>query len=278
MLHANDRCSVKPNEYIHGFSQEEQQRLIRQAEVLAPNVFDGWSISPGERVLELGCGVGAELKILHERWPDTHFTGVDLSPSHLACARDILQPALEGGRVTLVQADATDLPFKDASFDFVITIWMLEHTAAPDAVLAEALRVLRPGGRMIATEVDNDTFQFDPDVPPISAWWDLFNRFQAEQGGHPVVGRDLDEHMRAAGFRNVTSACFPNVSSHHEPARKETLLNYLEELLLSGEEQLRARGDIDEDATRELVEAFAQAQARADQQFQYLAYRVTGTA
>ena len=278
MLRATNRYPVMPNDYIHGFSQQEQQRLIRQAEVLAPNVFDGWSLAPGERVLELGCGVGAELKILHERWPDTHFTGVDLNPSHLACARELLDPVIEAGAIDLVQADATDLPFQAGSFDCVITIWMLEHATAPDAVLSEARRVVRPGGRMIATEVDNDTFQFEPDVPSIAAWWDLFNRFQAEQGGYPCIGRDLDKRMHGAGFRNVTCTCFPNVSSRHEPERKETLLNYLEELLLSGDEQLRARGDIDDGMKRALIEAFGKARIRDNQHFRYMAYRVTGTA
>ncbi len=58
-------------DYIHGFSEAEQQRLVRQAEVLAPNVFSAFDLSPHAEVLELGCGVGAELMLMRQRWPHT---------------------------------------------------------------------------------------------------------------------------------------------------------------------------------------------------------------
>lgn len=264
-------------DYIHGFSEQEQQRLARQAQVLAPNVFSGWDLSGYEHVLELGCGVGAELELMRERWPDTRFTGVDISPSHLDCAREVLSDQIRQGSISLVHADARDLPFDDGAVDCVVTIWMLEHASAPKQVLAEAHRVLRYGGKMIATEVDNDTFHFEPGVPAIANWWTIFNRFQAARGGHPTIGRHLGDMVQAAGFQQVTSERFPNVSSRHEPDRKEQLLDYLEELLLSGSDQLFDRGDIQVTTKQQLVDAFAAVRDCDDREFQYLAYRVEGT-
>ena len=55
--------------YIHGFSTREQQRLVRQARILAPAVFKNMDFSGAESVLEPGCAVGAELKELLQRWP-----------------------------------------------------------------------------------------------------------------------------------------------------------------------------------------------------------------
>ena len=56
--------------YIHGFSRDEQFRLVEQARVLAPNVFRDVDFSRAREVLEIGCGVGAQLKIMCERWPN----------------------------------------------------------------------------------------------------------------------------------------------------------------------------------------------------------------
>ena len=257
--------------YIHGFSLEEQRRLHRQADVLAPNVFHGLDFSEVDRLLELGCGVGAELRLLSERWPGLHLTGVDRSEVHLAAARD----SLRGRDIDLVQADATDLPFPDASFDRVITIWMLEHVADPAVVMKEALRVVKPDGLAIFTEVDNATFRFDPRVDAIADWWEHFSRWQQSAGGDPSVGPKLEAIARDLGCRDVRAEEFPNVSSRHEPGRRQILLKYLEELLLSGTDALRESGAVDDVEERNLRAAFAEVARDPSIEFQYLAVRMT---
>jgi trans-aconitate methyltransferase len=72
--------------YIHGFSEREQKRLVDQARTMADAVFGEFDFSSGERLLEIGCGVGAQLKMLHERWPHLQLSGVDRNPHMLAGA------------------------------------------------------------------------------------------------------------------------------------------------------------------------------------------------
>lgn len=258
-------------DYIHGFSADEQQRLVHQAEVLAPNVFHGLDFSSVDRLLELGCGVGAELKLLSDRWPGLHLTGVDRSERHLDAARTLL----EGRAIDLVQADATALPFPGASFDRVITIWMLEHVPDPAAVMREALRVLKPDGLAIFTEVDNATFRFEPRVDIIVEWWERFSRWQEAAGGDPYVGPKLEAIARELGCRDVCAEEFPNVSSRHEPGRRGILLRYLEELLLSGAEVMRESGAVTADDERRLGAAFDEVAGDPSIEFQYLAVRLT---
>jgi SAM-dependent methyltransferase len=96
---------------------------------------------PG-RCLDLGCGGGLHFDDLLELgWT---VTGVDVSADQLRVAR-----ARAGGTVELVHADASSLPFPDASFDAVAAVFV--HTDLPDyrAVVAEAVRVLRSGGRFV---------------------------------------------------------------------------------------------------------------------------------
>ncbi len=114
-------------DYIHGFGTEEEQRLWVQAEVLAGPVFDRLPLIEHGRLLELGCGVGAELDQIHRRRPHLELIGVELSPTHAAAARRRV-----GGIAGVVQADATRLPLPDRSVDQAVTIWVLEHVPEPD--------------------------------------------------------------------------------------------------------------------------------------------------
>lgn len=95
-------------------------------------------------VLELGSGSGANAAALLESYPAARLTASDVDPAMLAAARRRLGSFGERARVH--QADATALPFDDASFDAVVSLIMLHHVIDWEEMLAEAARVLRPGG------------------------------------------------------------------------------------------------------------------------------------
>ena len=264
-----------PDGYIHGFSTAEQARLVRQAAVLAPQVFAGLDLSHTRSLLEVGCAVGAELKILGRQWPHLHLTGLDKSASHLEAARGYLADETTRGRTRLVQGDAGAMPFPDASFDCVITVWMLEHVRDPAQIMRECLRVLRPEGRLVLTEVDNDTFGFTPDSPVISAWWDRFNRYQQAAGGDPFVGRKLAAIAAALHCRDVEARALRIISSREQPERRIEWLEYLEELLRSGAERLLQAGLVDPAMAAGLHHAFQTVKSAAGVEFQYHAVRLT---
>ncbi|HEY8241524.1 MAG TPA: methyltransferase domain-containing protein [Kiritimatiellia bacterium] len=256
--------------YIHGFSESEQRRLFEQAAVLAPGVFKDWDLSGARDLLEIGCGVGAELELIRARWPHLKLTGLDRSPSHLAAGRAKL-PADIG----LVEGDATAMPFAGGSFDRVITIWMLEHVPDPGAVIRETMRVLRPGGQLICTEVNNDTLRFDPPVEAIARWWSAFNRFQQDAGGDPYIGKKLVGICLRAGARDIRAEPAPILDSRREPERKRIWLDYLQELFLSGEQNLLAEGYATAEDRAALLAAFARLRDDAGTHFTYFATRLT---
>ena len=131
--------------YIHGFSRTEQQRLQKQARVAEATLFRNVDFSGVRRLVEVGSGVGAQTEILLRRFPELHVTGVDLSESQLAAARENLsQRSYCNDRWALQQADAGDLPFPAHSFDGAFLCWILEHVPKPAQVLAETRRVLAP--------------------------------------------------------------------------------------------------------------------------------------
>src|SRR6185503_14487809 len=162
-VHRLPRAPV--TDYVHGYGTREQERLVEQAEHWRQRLIrDGTELAPGTRLLEVGCGVGAVLAVLGQEYPGLRLSGVDIEPAQLAFARGHLARA--GVEATLVEADALALPFADESFDHVWMMWFLEHLPDPPAALREARRVLAPGGRLTAIEVDYSTVRVEPPATP----------------------------------------------------------------------------------------------------------------
>ena len=97
----------------------------------------------GERALDLGCGTGAYARWLLQE--GLTVVGVDISAGMLDAARR-KTPA----GATFVQADLLHLPFDSGQFDLALCNVVLEFAPSPAGVLREALRVLKPGGRLVA--------------------------------------------------------------------------------------------------------------------------------
>jgi SAM-dependent methyltransferase len=146
-------------------------------------------------LLEVGCGAGAVLGVIGRTFPQTILTGVDIEPRQLRRARVHLQQ-LEVS-AALVAADASALPLRDHAFDFVLFMWMLEHLQTHDAVLAEALRVLRPGG----TETDYNfvTYPQNDEFDRMMVAW----RAEFARHGDVLLARRLGPKLLKAGFVDV---------------------------------------------------------------------------
>jgi ubiquinone/menaquinone biosynthesis C-methylase UbiE len=187
--------------YVHGYASAEQERLFLQAEHWREElILSGTRLSPGTRLLEVGCGVGAVLGILGDAFPGVVLAGVDVEERQLEVARAHL--AGLGLSADLRCADAVELPFADRSFDHVWMMWFLEHVADPIAVLHEARRVLVPGGALTAIEVDYNSVWASPTSDGFEAL------FAAVAGAMDLSGRS-DAGARVAGW--LTEAGFSSV-------------------------------------------------------------------
>src|SRR5215207_6423136 len=179
-------------------------RLARQLETLYRTrdvlrrrrlVREAVAGSAGKRILDVGCGPGFYVaELLVEVGPTGWVVGVDASPQTLALARRRTNGA---DNVQLYQADATDLPVPDASFDAALSVQVLEYVGEVDAALAELRRALRPGGRLVIWDVDWSTVSWHSADPA------RMRRVLRAWDGHladPCLPRTLAPRLRAAGF------------------------------------------------------------------------------
>jgi SAM-dependent methyltransferase len=189
--------------YVHGYTEFERRRLRDQADTLAELLHAGTVFPAGSRVLEVGCGVGAQTVHLVAGNPGVRFVAVDISDHSLARARARVAAHAPGANVQWHRADLFDLPFADAAFDHLFVCFVLEHLPDPQRALAGLRRVLRPGGTITAIEGDHGSAFFHPDSAYARAAIDCLVQLQAAAGGDALTGRRLQPLLTAAGYRDV---------------------------------------------------------------------------
>jgi SAM-dependent methyltransferase len=123
-------------------------RLLARGVVL-PWVLQG--LRPTDEALEIGAGSGAMTAGLLARFPDLTVVATDYDPEMVASASRSLNSW--SGRVTVAEADATDLPFDDDRFALVLSCAMLHHVVGWEQASSEANRVLRPGGKLVGFDL-----------------------------------------------------------------------------------------------------------------------------
>jgi arsenite methyltransferase len=157
------------------------------------------AITPGETVLDLGCGGGLDVIISARRTGPTGMVyGLDASPEMLTLAR-LNAAEAQVGNVEFVSGHIEDVPLPDGHVDVVISNCVVNLSADKPRVLAEAFRVLRPGGRFGVTDVIADP-DLDPDLDPAV-------RADAERQVGCAAGTITAGHYRdqllAAGFTTI---------------------------------------------------------------------------
>jgi len=151
------------------------------------------SLTPGETVLDLGAGAGFDCFLAAERvGPAGRVIGVDMTPEMLERAR---ANAAKGGyaNVEFRLGEIEALPVRDAAVDVIISNCVLNLSADRPRVLAEALRVLKPGGRLMISDLLSD--RAVPDFIAASK--------ESLVGCLPVQVAEYRADLRSAGFVEV---------------------------------------------------------------------------
>lgn len=196
---------VKSNEmesYIHGYSEIETQRLYDQAHSIADFIHWDSKWAEGSIILEAGCGVGAQTKIIAAQNPQCEFVGVDISQKSLEIADQLTQD-LKLGNVTFLKENLTHLSFKDNTFDHVFLCFVLEHVKSPLTILQELNRVLKPNGTITVIEGDHGSTYFYPDSKAARKVVQAQVLLQEKSGGNANIGRALYPLLKKTDFADI---------------------------------------------------------------------------
>ena len=186
----------------------QTEKLLREYTALARGYDQRWSAYlkaslcmtlekladlPAERVLDVACGTGQLLAILVERKDHPELVGIDKVPAMLDMARQRI-----GQRATLLQCDASELPFDDASFQLVVSTSALHYFPDVDATLREIRRVVAPNGNLVITDWCRDYF-----------WMKLLNRilpWSRHAHVHTFSVNELKHSLTQAGFNTCSES------------------------------------------------------------------------
>jgi ubiquinone/menaquinone biosynthesis C-methylase UbiE len=192
--------------YALGSNPAESARLRRQSQELRPQTAEllgRIGLAPGQSAMDLGCGPSGILGLLSAAvFPGGRVVGLDADPVHTAMAR---QYAGELGLLNtdVVTADARHTGLPPDGFDLVHARTVLVTIPEPQEVLAEMVRLARPGGWVASQEPDiENAFCY----PPLPAWDRLREIFRASfvrSGADLLIGRRLPELYRQAGLEQI---------------------------------------------------------------------------
>lgn len=188
--------------YIHGYDPQENIRLQDQAKTLSDLLHSDTTYPAGSRVLEAGCGVGAQTVTLARNSPGASILSVDISKDSVAQAEQKVLAA-ELTNVRFQQGDIFQLPFAPQSFDHIFVCFVLEHLKEPSVALRKLKSFLRPGGTITVIEGDHGSAYFHPDSDAANAAIRCLVELQSRAGGNALIGRSLYPLLVAAGYSDV---------------------------------------------------------------------------
>jgi SAM-dependent methyltransferase len=239
--------------YALGSSPAERDRLRRQSgelRVHSSALLDQVGIEPGWRAIDLGCGPSGVIDLLAGRvGPSGRVTGLELNPANVALARQFAAD-LGLANVEVMQGDARRTGLPSSSFDLVHARTLLINVPDPAGMVAEMVRLVRPGGWLAVLEPDVALALCHPPDPAWDRLVELFLSVHRGDDADPFIGRRLPELFRHAGLTDIGVAAKADI---YPPGNSRRTIRL--DLVRSMRSKIVARGLADEQELDEVDRA-----------------------
>jgi len=260
------------DDYIHSYTAEEQERLVAQARFLERYTHPFVDLTGCNQVLEIGCGVGAQIAVVLRRHPHVRVTGVDIARAQLDTARGVLAAPLVAGRAALCAASGAALPFVKTASTPPTRSGCWSTSPGPSRSCARLIECCAPVDAFTAPRSSTAVFTRGRPHPPGRLLAGV-QRPAAAMGGDPDVGIRLANLAMEAGFavERLTEASPQMDSRMPAAADRAGFMVMWKTLLLSGAPALLARGLVDQAAVDAMLGDFDRLAAGPDSVFMYAA-------
>jgi ubiquinone/menaquinone biosynthesis C-methylase UbiE len=191
--------------YLLGDSPAEIRHLVEQAEVYAEEateLFDLIGVDAGSAAIDLGCGVLGVVHLLAERvGANGRVVGLDREARMVEAGRRFAEQ--HGLAVEFIEADATETDLPDHSFDLVHARTLLLNVQNPAEILAEMVRIAKPGSVVALQEPDASAWNCDPPHPAFNVLRGAILNAYRRTGKDFNIGRRIARMLREAGVHDV---------------------------------------------------------------------------
>lgn len=189
------------NDYIHGTSPGERERLSRLNDLLNRDSLAALALSGGERILDVGSGLGQLARAMGKA-TGRRVVGIERDDAQRETAEKLAREAGETDFVEFRAGDAAAPPLASdewGTFDLVHTRFLLEHVRDPLAVVVRMVEAARPGGRIVLEDDDHELLRLWPEPEGFGDLWKEYIRSYERMGRDPIVGRRLVSLLVEAG-------------------------------------------------------------------------------
>ena len=201
-------------------------------------------VRPGAKVLSVGCGPGVILRAAAALDRSIEAVGLDISANRL---REAAERNLENPQVSFVCGDAHAMQFSSDSFDLVYSRMLFEYVKGKEQVIAEMVRVCKPGGTILLQDLDGQLLWHYPEDPIVQRTAERVVAALASTGFDPFVGRKLFSLTRNAGLTKIDVQVEPYhlIAGEADP---QTLLQWELKLEIAKPQLVRVLGGSEEAA------------------------------
>ena len=148
-------------------------------------------IDADDRILDIGCGGGANITRLLQRTQQGTLTGIDFSPVSVRKSTKVNAKAIQEGRCRVLEGNVADLPFAEGSFDVVTAFETIYFWPDIEHCFNEVKKVLKPGGQFVIVNESDGSGEMD------AKWESMI------EGMHTYTPEEIRHHLTNVGFRDL---------------------------------------------------------------------------